>query len=425
MFAGGLVTNSNQSAAWVRLPSRNASVETDAAYFNPAGLMKLENGFHLSLSNQSIFQTRTITNDYSGPGGVYGLNVHSFDGEVTALAFPSIYAVYKMDKFAFSLGFNPVGGGGGAIYEEGLPSFEMSPSDLVPSLATKAGVQGYRLDAYFKGSSIFFGFQGGVSYKINDFISVALGLRYVSAKNTYNGYLRDVQLDMGGGSWVPASNVLTGLAINLTGITQIPTKLAPVVAGGAGTLTLAQLVGGGIMTAADKTSIEAGLAAIGIPAATIATMNVNTIRATVTGATPALNDKIAVVGANATLVANQSADVTQTASGISPIFSINISPSENLNIAVKYEMMTKLDLLNNTAQDLTVGYGTKNGNVTSPQSLIPDLTKPINMFPDGEKTRSDMPALLTVGLDNRLASALKLSVGSNYYFDKSAELFRR
>ena len=46
LFAGGLVTNTNQSAAWVRLPARGASTSADAVYFNPAGLMKLDNGFH-------------------------------------------------------------------------------------------------------------------------------------------------------------------------------------------------------------------------------------------------------------------------------------------------------------------------------------------------------------------------------------------
>ena len=113
LLAGGLVTNTNQSAAWVRLPSRNASVGIDAAYYNPAGVMKLENGFHLSLSNQSIFQTREVENSYAGPNDAFGLNEHLYEGSVTALVFPSIYAVYKMDKLAFSLGFNPVGGGAG------------------------------------------------------------------------------------------------------------------------------------------------------------------------------------------------------------------------------------------------------------------------------------------------------------------------
>ena len=44
-FAGGLLTNTNQSAQFVRMLSRNASTQIDAVYFNPAGLIKLENGW--------------------------------------------------------------------------------------------------------------------------------------------------------------------------------------------------------------------------------------------------------------------------------------------------------------------------------------------------------------------------------------------
>jgi long-chain fatty acid transport protein len=405
MFAGGLVTNTNQSAAWVRLPSRNASVSIDAAYFNPAGLMKLENGFHVSLSNQSIFQTREIENSYAGPSGAFGINQHLYKGTVTALAFPSIYAVYKMDRLAFSIGFNPVGGGGGAEYKKGLPSFEMSPSDLVPALAAR-GASAYRLDAYFKGSSTFLGFQGGVSYKINDWLSIAAGLRYVTAENTYEGYLRSIELNMGG-TWLKASDIFTGLAAQLTGITTIPSQLAGAIDAGAGGLTLAQLVGAGQMSAAAKTSIETALAAIGVPAANIPVMTVSQISGTVTAATPALNTQIATATATSTLVADQSADVAQKGSGITPVLSVNISPSENLNIGIKYEMATKLDLKNKTVKDLLIGY-TSTGT-------------PITMFPDGGMTRNDMPAMLSVGVDYKLGENLKVSLGTNYFFDKSAD----
>ena len=47
---------------------------------------------------------------------------------------------------------------------------------------------------FFEGSSIYFGYQANVSYEINDFISVALGGRYVTAKNTYQGYINDVTI---------------------------------------------------------------------------------------------------------------------------------------------------------------------------------------------------------------------------------------
>src|SRR4030042_3381290 len=110
LLAGGLVTNTNQSASWVRLPSRNASTEADAVYYNPAGLMKLDNGFHLSLSNQTIYQTREIDNSY------FSLNENLYKGTVFAPFFPSIHAAYKLDRLAFSIGFMPVGGGGGATF---------------------------------------------------------------------------------------------------------------------------------------------------------------------------------------------------------------------------------------------------------------------------------------------------------------------
>ncbi|MEZ4998009.1 MAG: hypothetical protein R2758_11290 [Bacteroidales bacterium] len=64
LLAGGLVTNTNQSALYTRLQSRNASTGIDAVYYNPAGLTKLSDGFHLSLNNQTIGQTKTVTTTY-------------------------------------------------------------------------------------------------------------------------------------------------------------------------------------------------------------------------------------------------------------------------------------------------------------------------------------------------------------------------
>ena len=46
-----IVTNTNQSIGFYRLLARFASLETDAVYYNPAGLTKLKDGFHLSVVN--------------------------------------------------------------------------------------------------------------------------------------------------------------------------------------------------------------------------------------------------------------------------------------------------------------------------------------------------------------------------------------
>jgi long-subunit fatty acid transport protein len=161
------------------------------------------------------------------------------------------------------------------------------------------------------------------------------------------------------------------------------------------------------MTTAQKAAIEAGLVYIGVPPAALPTMNLNTISGTVTAATPTLEATRAKTAATSTLVGDKTADVTQTGSGITPIISINLSPTENLNIAVKFEFPTKIELENNTKQDLLIGY-TATG-------------EPITQFPDKEKIRNDMPAMLAVGVEYKLSDNLKVALGSNYYFDKSAD----
>ena len=119
-FGGGIVTNSNQSAAWVRTLVRDASTDADAVYYNPAGLIKLNDGFHFSLNSQTIFQNKDVTSNYQ----FLNPSPKKYAGEVTAPVFPGAYATWKKNKLAISFGFNPVGGGGGAEYAKGLPSFE-------------------------------------------------------------------------------------------------------------------------------------------------------------------------------------------------------------------------------------------------------------------------------------------------------------
>ena len=109
--------------------SRNASISPDAVYFNPAGLMLMDNGFYISVQSQSLFQTKSVQS------GFPLLNTGKFDGTLTAPIFPTAYAVYKRDKVAFSLGFGPNSGGGSADFGKGLPSFEKEISTLPYNLS--------------------------------------------------------------------------------------------------------------------------------------------------------------------------------------------------------------------------------------------------------------------------------------------------
>jgi len=185
-----ILTNSNQSAQYFRLLSRNPSTDIDAVYYNPAGLTKLANGWHFSLSNQTIFQEKTITNAFPL------LNNGKYTGKTTVPFFPNVYAVYKKDRLALSFGFGPNGGGGSADYSRGLPSFETSIASL-PLMLRSMGIPttAYATDIKFEGSSIFLGFQGNVSYAVSDAFSIAAGVRYISAKNTYEGTIANIKIN--------------------------------------------------------------------------------------------------------------------------------------------------------------------------------------------------------------------------------------
>jgi long-chain fatty acid transport protein len=400
LMAGGIMTNTNQSAAYARMLARNASLGIDAVYYNPAGLTKLSNGFHLSLNNQSIFQTKDVVSSYPYLNGAPDV---TYTGKVEAPVFPGVYAVYKMDKLAFSFGFNPVGGGGGATYDTGLPSFEMGISDLVPSLNAKYGVTAYQADINFEGTSVYFGYQFGVSYEINPSISLFAGIRTVTAKNTYNGSISNIMINPTkpdppyNGAFVRADEFGAQQATFYTGVSDLyggaADGLGLLVAQGAGDLTAAQLAAMGLITPAQQAQIEFGLTSIGMPVT-------STISEGQAGFTATSNQAAAGAAQMTGLAAktgDAEVDVTQTGSGYTPIFGANLTIAEKLTLAIKYEMLTKIELTNETAVDGT------------------------GAFPDGATSRADMPAMLSLGASYPITKKFTASLGFNYYFDKDAD----
>jgi len=418
-FAGGIVTNTNQSSAWVRLLVRDATTEIDAVYFNPAGLTKLNDGFHISISNQYITQGKEILNNYTF------LNDGLYEGVVTAPIFPDVYAAYKTGNVVFSFGFNPIGGGGGATFDRGLPSFEMGISDLVPGLqAAGQPVTAYSMNSFFEGTSVYFGLQAGVSIALSDEFSFFVGGRYISATNTYNGYLKDVAITLGG-TVTPANTFFNGVAALYTdGASQYTsyaglataggTGMQPLIDGGAGGLTFAQAEAMLIIDAATRAQLEGGLTAFGVDPTGmtigVAQATYFGVASSMTASAAAMTASAAESSAKAALLSDQEADVKQKGWGLTTIIGFNYSPTDDLNIGFKYESATRIELKNETAKDFTVGY-TSTG-------------VPITMFPEGEINRADMPAMVSLGFDYQISPKLSVTSGAHYYFDKSVNYGR-
>ncbi|MFC2169301.1 OmpP1/FadL family transporter [Acidobacteriota bacterium] len=310
------ITNTNQSAIFIRMPSRNATTDIDAVYFNPAGLTHLSDGWHLSLHNQSIFQEKTVINEFPF------LNNDTYVGEVDVPIFPNLYIVFKKEKLALSFGFGVNSGGGSADFLSGLPSFEI-PIASLPAGLTAMGLPTtmYSADMEFIGSSIFSGLQFNVSYALSDAFSIAAGIRYIIAANKYTGFIENIMIN-------PAHPLANPTAAMIPAVS--------------------------FFTAA------------GLPT-------------------------------YAAMVSDKEVEAKQEGTGFTPILSMHVKPVDNLNIGIKYEFNTKLELENVTTTDDT------------------------GLFPDGVKSRNDIQAILSFGIEYALMPEFRASFSYNTFFDKNAD----
>ena len=216
-LAGDYLTNTNQHAAFLRDFARGNSLEIDAAYSNPAGVVFMEDGYYISFNNQSASQTRDInaTYDWDMNGEPYN---KTFSGTASPPIIPSIYFVYKKDRFALSALCAVTGGGGTASFDKGLPMLNAGvittlkyPSTAnIPSISPEM----YDINSSVDGTQIIMGTQVGISYRIKDWLSVYGGGRMNNFFGKYKGYL-DVTPKESYSS-VLGTNDLTNLNIDLS-----------------------------------------------------------------------------------------------------------------------------------------------------------------------------------------------------------------
>ena len=220
-FAGGLLTNTNQNVAFNRMMSREASIGIDGVYYNPAGVVFLGEGHHLSLNWQLAYQTRNIKNGYD----LFTNNVNNpitpreFEGKAFAPVIPSLQYAYNKGRWSFQANLALTGGGGKCTFDNGLGSFEkivgetaMGACGLAGALDGAAkgalgaaypknifsemfGTDGkYSYDSYMHGRQYYYGISIGAAYKVSDNFSAFAGLRTVYASCNYYGYVRDIKV---------------------------------------------------------------------------------------------------------------------------------------------------------------------------------------------------------------------------------------
>lgn len=220
-MAGGLLTNTNQNAAFLRNFAQEGTITLTSLYANPAGTAFLSNGWHLSINSQTAFQTRSIATTFA-PFAMNRENpntTHNFKGEAKAPVIPSLSFTYNHDKWSVSGHVGLIGGGGKCQFNEGLGSFEAAYSGMIlqqvmPGVVgqitesledmgypheTATDIAGktqanYSMSSFMKGRNYYFGLQLGATYKFTKNLSGFIGLRGVYGNNNYNGVVDPTEM---------------------------------------------------------------------------------------------------------------------------------------------------------------------------------------------------------------------------------------
>ncbi len=405
-WAGGILTNTNQSIDFLRNPARDAAIGLDGVYSNPAGVAFMPEGFHLGINWQYAHQTRTITSTNS----VFalgrknsGATTKTFEGVADAPVIPSIQMAWNKNDWSLQFNFSVPGGGGKCEFADGLGSFEsvvgtiaqkfmaldgmaaqlnglttqLAPlyagfGQTAPGAVPTHGVTGYDMDGYMQGRQYYFGFQLGSAYKINDNLSVYGGLRLLYGTATYKAKISNIMVNTASG--------LVGFESFLPNVPAQAAQNAAVAQQHLALLNQAQSAGVPMtpeMTAAQQ-SLAAGLASLA-------------------GGQEELN-ALAKYSQGVNLLCNQ------TSVGVAPIVGIDYRTGR-WNLAAKYEFKTQIRM--------------KNESTVNEASEI----AAVNKFRDGEEVNEDQPALLTIGVQYSPIEQLRLNAGYHLFFDKDANWY--
>ena len=203
-----LFTIPNQSAQFIRMPSRATMIDVDAVFFNPANLPSLGNGFQISINNQILNQFSSIESDYQ----LYTDHPKEYSGNVKSFIFPSVFMNWNVNKASFHGGFLIVGGAGGVDYAN-LPVSDRGIADVpaaitnsnffvAPSLVqydadngtSYSNISDYRFRFENKGLGFSPGAQLGFAYKLNKYFSFGMDFRWMQQTFSSEGEVSKIQI---------------------------------------------------------------------------------------------------------------------------------------------------------------------------------------------------------------------------------------
>lgn len=182
-WAGGVLNKSNLSADYFRSMTRHGSTDAaDIIAYNPAGVMKMTDGFYTKMDILYINKdySNTVPN-YLPTAGENG----DFNSDEPSLV-PGLFSVYKQDKWAGFFAVTVPGGGGKVVYNEGNARTSILGANFIINPAfggAYLGIDSMSIEA----DSMDIAYTLGGAYEINTMFSVSGGLRFVDAIQKFKG----------------------------------------------------------------------------------------------------------------------------------------------------------------------------------------------------------------------------------------------
>lgn len=180
-WAGGYDNRTNWSAEYIRTWNRNATTDSaDGVLYNPAGMMKMDNGLYANLSLQYI--------DNDTKNIIDGVEMGSHQPNY----IPSLFALYKKDRWSGMFAVSNFGGGGSVNFKSGNWTSQAGGFLFMNGVNTMGGLTPPNFYSSIssqnvEAQSMYIGYLLGGAFEINEMFSVSLGARYITATRDAKG----------------------------------------------------------------------------------------------------------------------------------------------------------------------------------------------------------------------------------------------
>ena len=183
-YAGNIDYLTNRSVNYFRNFTRNSATDgADIISYNPAGLVFLEEGFHISFGNEFLLKNYTI----DAVPFWDTTSVITYESNEHTLFYPDLNIVYRTGDWAVFGAFTVPAGGGALDYKEGIYAMSLLETGYQRVINGSPAYFAVMNEGSIKASSTYIAGTAGASYAVNDMFSFSLASRYTSARKTYDG----------------------------------------------------------------------------------------------------------------------------------------------------------------------------------------------------------------------------------------------